>query len=116
MFFYFFFFFFFKQKTAYEIRDVTGVQTCALPIWLSKKRWNSIAPTPFHLPRATTKKSRSSCETIREPTARAPSAAPEAGALPNSINRETLSFTQIGRASCRERRECTLVAVARIER
>ena len=25
-------FFFFKQKTAYEIADVTGVQTCALPI------------------------------------------------------------------------------------
>src|SRR3989442_9062523 len=27
------FFFFFKQKTAYEIADVTGVQTCALPIF-----------------------------------------------------------------------------------
>src|SRR5258707_3505925 len=26
------FFFFFKQKTAYEIIGVTGVQTCALPI------------------------------------------------------------------------------------
>src|SRR3712207_8869658 len=26
------FFFFFKQKTAYEILGVTGVQTCALPI------------------------------------------------------------------------------------
>src|SRR5260221_2143951 len=26
------FFFFFKQKTAYEIHCVTGVQTCALPI------------------------------------------------------------------------------------
>src|SRR2546426_9074451 len=26
------FFFFFKQKTAYEIYKVTGVQTCALPI------------------------------------------------------------------------------------
>ena len=25
--------FFFKQKTAYEIDPVTGVQTCALPIW-----------------------------------------------------------------------------------
>src|SRR5210317_2475862 len=25
-------FFFFKQKTAYEILNVTGVQTCALPI------------------------------------------------------------------------------------
>ena len=25
--------FFFKQKTAYEMTDVTGVQTCALPIW-----------------------------------------------------------------------------------
>src|SRR5206468_6149934 len=29
---FFFFFFFFKQKTAYEILIVTGVQTCALPI------------------------------------------------------------------------------------
>src|SRR5260370_31331818 len=28
------FFFFFKQKTAYEIQVWTGVQTCALPIWL----------------------------------------------------------------------------------
>src|SRR5881397_4308696 len=27
-----FFFFFFKQKTAYEMLNVTGVQTCALPI------------------------------------------------------------------------------------
>src|SRR5438874_8235679 len=27
------FFFFFKQKTAYEILYVTGVQTCALPIY-----------------------------------------------------------------------------------
>src|SRR5690348_17779241 len=30
---FFFFFFFFKQKTAYEIGRVTGVQTCALPIY-----------------------------------------------------------------------------------
>jgi len=28
-------FFFFKQKTAYEIFGVTGVQTCALPIYLA---------------------------------------------------------------------------------
>src|SRR3712207_7211770 len=28
----FYFFFFFKQKTAYEILGMTGVQTCALPI------------------------------------------------------------------------------------
>src|SRR3546814_13652145 len=28
------FFFFFKQKTAYEIALVTGVQTCALPIYI----------------------------------------------------------------------------------
>src|SRR2546427_9388656 len=32
------FFFFFKQKTAYEILTVTGVQTCALPISLSAGR------------------------------------------------------------------------------
>src|SRR5204862_3982465 len=31
----FFVFFFFKQKTAYEILYVTGVQTCALPICAS---------------------------------------------------------------------------------
>src|SRR3546814_2279309 len=30
---FFFFVFFVKQKTAYEIALVTGVQTCALPIW-----------------------------------------------------------------------------------
>src|SRR3712207_8428719 len=29
------FFFFFKQKTAYEIFGVTGVQTCALPICIT---------------------------------------------------------------------------------
>ena len=32
----YFFFFFFKQKTAYEIISVTGVQTCALPISIAK--------------------------------------------------------------------------------
>src|SRR5438093_8323660 len=31
--------FFFKQKTAYEIWSVTGVQTCALPIsWRNRRR------------------------------------------------------------------------------
>src|SRR5438874_8315019 len=29
-------FFFFKQKTAYEVLYVTGVQTCALPISLAR--------------------------------------------------------------------------------
>src|SRR5881396_4243071 len=29
------FIFFFKQKTAYEMYEVTGVQTCALPICLA---------------------------------------------------------------------------------
>src|SRR2546421_9700099 len=29
-------FFFFKQKTAYEILIVTGVQTCALPIYRAR--------------------------------------------------------------------------------
>src|SRR3712207_7556365 len=41
-----YFFFFFKQKTAYEILAVTGVQTCALPIsqaLISRFRLN---PTP----------------------------------------------------------------------
>src|SRR3712207_9077284 len=31
-------FFFFKQKTAYEILALTGVQTCALPIWRLLRR------------------------------------------------------------------------------
>src|SRR2546430_1226816 len=31
------FFFFFKQKTAYEILTVTGVQTCALPIYVARE-------------------------------------------------------------------------------
>src|SRR5210317_698424 len=34
-------FFFFKQKTAYEILNVTGVQTCALPIDRKSTRLNS---------------------------------------------------------------------------
>src|SRR3546814_2729126 len=34
---YVFVFFFFKQKTAYEIALVTGVQTCALPIYLTEQ-------------------------------------------------------------------------------
>jgi len=37
-------------------------KTC---VRLSKKRWNSTAPTPCRLPRAITKKSRSWCETPR---------------------------------------------------
>src|SRR2546430_9612208 len=32
-------FFFFKQKTAYEILTVTGVQTCALPIFWPAISW-----------------------------------------------------------------------------
>src|SRR2546429_2812023 len=41
-----FVFFFFKQKTAYEIVAVTGVQTCALPIsgGNSRTRFASVAP------------------------------------------------------------------------
>src|SRR5210317_2193278 len=30
-------FFFFKQKTAYEISELTGVQTCALPIYRASR-------------------------------------------------------------------------------
>src|SRR3712207_6086113 len=37
-------FFFFKQKTAYEIFGVTGVQTCALPI--SPPSTSAVRPSP----------------------------------------------------------------------
>src|SRR6059058_6337856 len=37
-------FFFFKQKTAYEIRYVTGVQTCALPIYLDAPTVERLVP------------------------------------------------------------------------
>src|SRR5437773_8186318 len=33
VFFFFFFFFFFQAEDGIRDRDVTGVQTCALPIW-----------------------------------------------------------------------------------
>src|SRR3546814_2740305 len=42
-------FFFFKQKTAYEIRISTGVQTCALPISSSSTGFSS-AYVAFVLP------------------------------------------------------------------
>src|SRR5205809_4737514 len=51
-----FFFFFFKQKTAYEMVAVTGVQTCALPIChlrsarRADRRWRArLPPCPARL-------------------------------------------------------------------
>src|ERR1022692_1030825 len=38
-------FFFFKQKTAYEI-TMTGVQTCALPIYVLKGEVSIVGPRP----------------------------------------------------------------------
>src|SRR5690606_40819042 len=40
-------FFFFKQKTAYEIFHVTGVQTCALPI-LMVTAWRRLMSGPIY--------------------------------------------------------------------
>src|SRR3712207_8764768 len=41
-------FFFFKQKTAYEILALTGVQTCALPIFDPFKDYHDAGWQPAH--------------------------------------------------------------------
>src|SRR5256885_2545706 len=44
------YFFFFKQKTAYEIYKVTGVQTCALPISSAPAEDGpSLVPSPLSI-------------------------------------------------------------------
>src|SRR5438046_4633282 len=98
--------FFFKQKTAYEIWSVTGVQTCALPISAASR--STVAPVAAWIMRPSTvftsgevSAKRLSLRLVRTrklgsatPTRRATIAAPRRA-----------SSAEIGRASCREREE-----------
>src|SRR5690606_40447049 len=91
----FFLFFFFKQKTAYEIFHVTGVQTCALPIF---SRNASSRPT---------RRQRVSCRSGDGGFGRDDAASavtiPAIAAISSSVGSGVT--LKIGRASCRERGE-----------
>src|SRR2546425_2476280 len=96
------FFFFFKQKTAYEIKLVTGVQTCALPIFPGVRRGAQVrvaAPGP-HSPG-------SLGELVGRFQRRVMQAAvrglPGERAGREAELRRDIEGAKIGRASCRER-------------
>src|SRR5690554_7051324 len=87
--FFFFFFFFFQAEDGIRDADVTGVQTCALPISL-----RSCGPRPLG----------TSCHSPTPLTAswgRNPLR--QRRYLPPAFGRGTNPTLQIGRASCRER-------------
>src|SRR3712207_8907844 len=93
-------FFFFKQKTAYEILAVTGVQTCALPIW--RKRI-----TRMHIGCQRRVERRLHVEPwIRPQNVRA------INMREIPLNAGRLRVGEIGRASGRERVEISVVAVS----
>src|SRR5437773_8372427 len=99
-FFFFFFFFFFQAEDGIRDRDVTGVQTCALPIsrWRrSRNPWLGLPPQGASGPVRwrCIPICRQSCRPLHRPppVRRARSASPTPGG----------GQTEIGRASCRER-------------
>src|SRR5205085_6992252 len=47
----FFFFFFFQAEDGIRDLTVTGVQTCALPIWPARRRRTASSRADFHAPR-----------------------------------------------------------------
>src|SRR5437773_9290925 len=90
------FFFFFQAEDGIRDRDVTGVQTCALPIYRGY-------PAP-----AEGVESASSCRQRQELADSTPSAGAGYPRLPRPLRQ--LLRTEIGRASCRERVLNTVVA------
>src|SRR5690606_39587088 len=104
-------FFFFQAEDGIRDFHVTGVQTCALPIYATFKSAGSKAATC----------SISTVQTI----ASAPSPTDGCAAMytrmvPNSASAmptlPRMKYFQIGRASCRERVEVSLRAVALLEK
>src|SRR5699024_11931217 len=87
--------FFFQAEDGIRDRNVTGVQTCALPISLERKYHTSSLPTHSPFP---------SC--ARRPSTNtkvSPSYSTRSFTLVSSL--PSVTKNQIGRASCRERVE-----------
>src|SRR5687767_15427828 len=95
------FFFFFQAEDGIRDKLVTGVQTCALPIWRPLQACRARAP-----PAA---RSGARARERRPPGAAPPPARPAARVPRSSLYLQGLR--QIGRASCRERVEISVVAV-----
>src|SRR5438552_18815109 len=87
-----FFFFFFQAEDGIRDDLVTGVQTCALPIFVSRR-----SSSPAITARSTSAR-RSSCSVRSSPLPPSASCTPRAAARPNRLS-------EIGRASCREKVE-----------
>src|SRR5207248_7526782 len=99
-------FFFFQAEDGIRDRTVTGVQTCALPIWFRVERLSVLSTT---LRRST-----------RNPRPAGPCAGAAASAALQSASRSRTRpsvrwAVKIGRASCRERGEGWGGAVGREE-
>src|SRR5207249_12256995 len=92
-----FFFFFFQAEDGIRDRNVTGVQTCALPICsipVGCDVWKTDDPA--------LRKRLEQTYSQDKPARRVPVTATVAGRAGGPL---TLTFTEIGRASCRERGE-----------
>src|SRR5207249_6371274 len=102
-------FFFFQAEDGIRDRNVTGVQTCALPIWTS-----STGSRNFGKRKRNSGRSRSNSASVCDHER--PSDAPGSGrrtiAIPIESPDRNPRSGQIGRASCRERVEITVVEVA----
>src|SRR5207249_7231943 len=93
-----FFFFFFQAEDGIRDRNVTGVQTCALPICADRARGANAARLPSGARGAPASRPRGP-----RPSAGVPHPHPPGGRAPGA---------EIGRASCRERVEIWGVAGA----
>src|SRR5699024_11627466 len=89
--------FFFQAEDGIRDRNVTGVQTCALPICTAS---STTAPAA----------TRALSPTVKGPSTLAP--APTSTLLPRVGWRLPWSFPEIGRASCRERVSIAVVGVS----
>src|SRR5207249_6946047 len=86
-----FFFFFFQAEDGIRDRNVTGVQTCALPICLDHEVARPAGGLSALAP----------CDLVIE-------AAPERLELKRELFQQLSKVCQIGRASCRERVEVSV--------
>src|SRR5947207_8438068 len=88
------FFFFFQAEDGIRVHCVTGVQTCALPIWCF---------SPLHSVRLSSPGQHLSVFPLDFPWRAASRSCATPNNRPASLIRQTRAFSEIGRASCRER-------------
>src|SRR5207249_8526164 len=94
-------FFFFQAEDGIRDRNVTGVQTCALPISLRAGAWECIAPILRRISSASWGGAMHSQAPARNAASRCSRVA---------ASRIVSKMGEIGRASCREREEIAVVA------